>query len=402
MFSDLWVFGSYWFKVMAHRHITSLHTRMGHRGANMESTDLHCYKCRNYDWTSPVDRVWPVLLSNVADGHFSRLSLASWSFFVSVPYGKSPQLAAISTTFLSILFVILALVLSPHASNGLQMVFTLIFPPSFFVFVVSAIAGFELAEIPTSFTRPDPERGGRIGTLFLIAIIDIFLYPCLAVWWERSRYGAKNPKEAKSWFPWRRANDDEQPTFTEGNAIEVRNLNKTFERPGFWPFKPARKMTAIEDLSLSIPRHGIFVLLGANGAGKSTALSILGGLLGREGGSVKFENNRSSDRAAPGSIGIVPQKNVLWDEMTCLQTLRVWSAVKRRGTRNGTTDDDLIQLLKDCGLESKVRELAGSLSGGQKRKLQLAIGMVGDSESTFTASVSHIRILTLTYSTTCR
>ena len=104
---------------------------------------------------------------------------------------------------------------------------------------------------------------------------------------------------------------------------------------------------------------------------------------------MKFENNRSSDRAAPGSIGIVPQKNVLWDEMTCLQTLRVWSAVKQRGTRNGTTDDDLIQLLKDCDLESKVREFAGSLSGGQKRKLQLAIGMVGDSESTFTAWVPY-------------
>jgi ATP-binding cassette subfamily A (ABC1) protein 3 len=278
---------------------------------------------------------FPVLLSNLADGHFSRLSLASWSFFVSVPYGKSPHLAAISTTFLSLLFAILALVLSPRASNGLQMVFTLIFPPSFFVFVVSAIAGFEATETPTSFSRPDPQRGGRIGTLFLIAIIDIFLYPCLAVWWERSRYGAKNPKQGRSWLPWRRTKDEGQPTVSEGNAIEVRNLSKTFEGPGFWPFKQAKKLTAIEDLSLTIPRHGIFVLLGANGAGKSTALSILGGLLGRDGGSVAFENNRGGDRAAPGSIGIVPQKNVLWDEMTCLQTLRVWSAVKRRGARIG-------------------------------------------------------------------
>jgi ATP-binding cassette subfamily A (ABC1) protein 3 len=330
-----------------------------------------------------------VLLSNVADGHFLRLSLASWSLFVSVPFGKSPQLAAISTTFLSFLFAIFALVLSPRASNGLQMVFTLLFPPSFYVFVMSAIAGFEDTQTRTSFIQPDPQRGGRIGTLFLMAIINIFLYPCLAVWWERSRYGAKNPRQTTSWFPWRRAKDEGYPTVTKGNAIEVRNLNKAFDAPGFWPFKPARSVTAIEDLSLSIPRHGIFVLLGANGAGKSTALSILGGLLGRDGGSVAFENNRGRDRAAPGSIGIVPQKNVLWDEMTCLQTLRVWSDVKRRGARNRETDEDLIQLLKDCGLESKVRELAGSLSGGQKRKLQLAIGMVGGSESTFTGRVPY-------------
>lgn len=332
-----------------------------------------------------------LVLSNVADGDFLRLSLASWSFFVSVPYGKSPQLAAISTTFLSFLFAIFALVLSPRASNGSQMIFTLFFPPGFYIFVMSAVAGFELAETRTSFTQPDPQRGGRIVLLFLIAIINTLLYPCLAVWWERSRYGAKNPRQAKSWFPWRSGKDEGQPTVTEGNAIEVRNLNKTFEAPGFWPFKPAKTVTAIEDLSLSIPRHGIFILLGSNGAGKSTVLSILGGLLGRNGGSVAFENNRGSDRAAPGSIGIVPQKNVLWDEMTCLQTLRVWTGVKRRGSVNRETDEDLIQLLKDCGLESKVRELAGSLSGGQKRKLQLAIGMVGGSESTFTGQVPYPR-----------
>lgn len=113
-----------------------------------------------------------------------------------------------------------------------------------------------------------------------------------------------------------------------------------------------------------------------------------------------FENNSGGDRAAPGSIGIVPQKNVLWDEMTCLQTVRVWSAVKRRGTRR-ETNEDFTQLLKDCGLESKVHELAGSLSGGQKRKLQLAIGMVGDSESTFTNPLLK-SCLTLIHSTTSR
>jgi ATP-binding cassette subfamily A (ABC1) protein 3 len=321
------------------------------------------------------------------------LSLASWSFFVSVPYGKSPQLAAISTTFLSLLFAVIALVISPRASNGLQMIFTLLFPSSFFVFVVSAVAGFENTETRTSFSNPDPERGGRIGTLFLIAIINIFLYPCLAVLWERSRYGAKNPKQGRSWLPWRRTESEEQAAIGEGSAIEIKNLSKTFEGSGFWPFKRAKKVTAIEELSLTIPRHGIFVLLGANGAGKSTVLSILGGLLGRDGGSVAFENNRSGHRAAAGSIGIVPQKNVLWDEMTCLQTLRVWSDVKRRGTENRETNGDLIQLLKDCDLESKIHDLAGSLSGGQKRKLQLAIGMVADSDCKFTTKY---RMLVLT------
>ena len=103
----------------------------------------------------------------------------------------------------------------------------------------------------TSFSRPDLERSGRIGALFAIAIINIFLYPCLAVLWERSRYRAKNPERGRSWFPWRRTPNDDQVAVSEGNAIELRNLNKTFEGPGFWPFKRAKKLTVGEDPSYS-------------------------------------------------------------------------------------------------------------------------------------------------------
>jgi ABC-type Na+ transport system ATPase subunit NatA len=74
---------------------------------------------------------------------------------------------------------------------------------------------------------------------------------------------------------------------------------------------------------------------------------------------------------------IVPQKNVLFPELTCYQTLRVWSAVKGDGTQN----EDIVQLLKDCDLGSKIHSNANTLSGGQKRKLQLAIGLIGGSKS---------------------
>lgn len=155
-------------------------------------------------------------------------------------------------------------------------------------------------------------------------------------------------------------------------------------------------MTAISDLSLEIPKYGIYVLLGSNGyverilirhvlkselifsAGKSTTMSILGNLLGRTRGSVKFEGN--IDRPPRGTIGIVPQKNVLFPELTCYQTLRVWRAIKTPDLRAGE-DDDIEQLLKDCDLGKKIHYNADALSGGQKRKLQLAIGLIGGSKS---------------------
>jgi len=78
-----------------------------------------------------------------------------------------------------------------------------------------------------------------------------------------------------------------------------------------------------------------------------------------------------------GTIGIVPQKNVLFPELTCRQTLELWHAIK------ATTADhkeDIDQLLRDCDLEKKINTNASTLSGGQKRKLQLAIGLVGGSK----------------------
>lgn len=120
-------------------------------------------------------------------------------------------------------------------------------------------------------------------------------------------------------------------------------------------------------------------------AGKSTSLSLIGGLSTISSGSVLFAP--SSPGSAPlirptrGTLGLVPQKNVLFPELTCLQTLRVFRAVKwSADNAQEAAQEDLEQLLRDCDLEKKIKEPAGTMSGGQKRKLQLAIGLVGGSK----------------------
>ncbi|KAI8974626.1 P-loop containing nucleoside triphosphate hydrolase protein [Trametes punicea] len=105
-------------------------------------------------------------------------------------------------------------------------------------------------------------------------------------------------------------------------------------------------------------------------------MSILASLLGRTRGSVVFEGG--VERPPRGTIGIMPQKNVLFSKLTCYQTLRVWRAIKRADAN--AEEDDIEQLLKDCDLGKKFPYNADALSGGQKRKLQLAIGFVGGSK----------------------
>ncbi|TEB32356.1 hypothetical protein FA13DRAFT_1813311 [Coprinellus micaceus] len=100
----------------------------------------------------------------------------------------------------------------------------------------------------------------------------------------------------------------------ENSAISVCHLNKVFCSSGWNP--------NVNDLSFDIPKTGIFVILGSNGAGKSTALGILSGLDGQTAGDIIFEGGRRRPRR--GTSGIVPQKNVLFSPLYSkhLSTLR--------------------------------------------------------------------------------
>ncbi|KAJ6479217.1 hypothetical protein C8R47DRAFT_1019314, partial [Mycena vitilis] len=300
------------------------------------------------------------------------LTLASWSFFLAAPFGKSPQLAAVSSTFLAILFAIVALILKQIPTGG-AFIFTIIFPPGFYIFANRAISGYENHSFPTNALKGDPDNNLQLLAIIIAGIIDVFLWPYLGILLERRLYDPREPSTSRSWKCWGRRKRDTL-AIPPDVAVSIQGLGKTFNTSMF--NRKGGNVTAVSDLTLDVPRLGIFVLLGSNGAGKSTTLSIVGGLTGRSRGSVVFEGG--APKPPRGTLGIVPQKNVLIPELSCLQSLRVWRAVK--WSRHSVVDEDLEQLLRDCDLHTKIHANASTLSGGQKRKLQLAIGLVGGSK----------------------
>ena len=122
------------------------------------------------------------------------------------------------------------------------------------------------------------------------------------------------------------------------------------------------------------------MLLGHNGAGKSTTLNMLSGLLKPSGGKMTvfgFDVNQDIDELRK-IMGVCPQVNTLFDDLTVTEHLELFATFK--GTPQAKVRGQVRKLIEDLDMQEKAHYLAKNLSGGQKRKLQLAIAFIGDSK----------------------
>src|SRR3954471_23975662 len=135
---------------------------------------------------------------------------------------------------------------------------------------------------------------------------------------------------------------------------------------------------AVADVSFSVGEGEVFCLLGPNGAGKSTTTEILEGHRTRSGGEVRVlgHDPEHGGRALRERLGIVLQECGVPLELSVLELLEMYGrAYPRRRPA-----DELIELV---GLEGKRDARAGTLSGGQRRRLDLALALVGDPDLVF-------------------
>lgn len=152
-------------------------------------------------------------------------------------------------------------------------------------------------------------------------------------------------------------------------ALETRHLTKRFGA-----------LTAVDDLSLEIRAGEIFGFLGPNGAGKTTSIQMMCGLLRPDSGQVLLGGKPLSngDPALRARIGVCPQENILWDKLTCLEQLEFIGAAYR--VRRLESRQRGLVLLESLGLAHKANETAGRLSGGMKRRLNLALALIHNPE----------------------
>ena len=135
---------------------------------------------------------------------------------------------------------------------------------------------------------------------------------------------------------------------------------------------------ALQTVSLNIPANAVYGLLGPNGAGKTTLISLLAGLLATTQGAILFDGQPlATMRAAdPRSIALVPQDYAFYPMLTVRENLRFFAgALGLSGGKLNTQIDNAIAFAR---LEQVVAKRAEQLSGGLRRRLNLAIGLLGE------------------------
>ncbi|MDA0202921.1 MAG: ABC transporter ATP-binding protein, partial [Actinobacteria bacterium] len=137
-------------------------------------------------------------------------------------------------------------------------------------------------------------------------------------------------------------------------------------------------LRAVDRLDLDIASGEVYALLGENGAGKTSTIEVLEGLRTRTSGSVRVLGHDPADasRDLRDRIGIVLQSTGVERQITVAEAVALYGAVYRRPRPVG-------EVLELVGLGDRAEARCGTLSGGQRRRLDLALGIVGSPELLF-------------------
>ena len=151
------------------------------------------------------------------------------------------------------------------------------------------------------------------------------------------------------------------------SAVAVDDLRKSY-----------KELQALRGVSFEIAQGEIFGLLGPNGAGKTTTVEILEGYRERDGGTVTVlgEDPSTAGLDWRERIGVVLQSSSFYDSLTVAENLALFAGYYSQPRPIG----EVVELV---GLEEKRDALVRSLSGGQRRRLDLGLALVGDPEIVF-------------------
>ncbi|KAI5812229.1 hypothetical protein BZA77DRAFT_359663 [Pyronema omphalodes] len=289
------------------------------------------------------------------------LAFTSWAMFLGSIFKKA-QLSGILSTVLSLALGVIAQIAN-GSSTAAVAILSFLFPPMNYIYHFISIGRFEGQGIGASAIKAAPGSSSQVPLIafWIFSVVQFIFFPIAAAYIEKYLFGTESPGH-------RYINGG---AIQPGNAVELRSFTKRYHPRLLTRLFGKRKepVLAVNGLTLDVLEGQILVLLGANGSGKTTTLEAIAGLASVREGDISIATGEA------GGIGICPQKNVLWDDMTVEEHVRIWNLIKCKGDDEATLE----KLIEECDLTKKRKAQSKTLSGGQKRKLQLAAMLTGGS-----------------------
>ncbi len=149
------------------------------------------------------------------------------------------------------------------------------------------------------------------------------------------------------------------------NAIEIKNLSKNYDL-----------IKAVKNISLEIKDGELFGLLGVNGAGKTTIIKMLSGLVIPSSGDALIYGKSIVDNLeeTKNYINVSPQETAIAPKLTVYENLEFIAQIY--GFNKAEVKNRIMEIVRNLSLEEVIRQKAGTLSGGWQRRLSIAMGLI--------------------------
>lgn len=138
---------------------------------------------------------------------------------------------------------------------------------------------------------------------------------------------------------------------------------------------------AVDDVSFSVERGEVYGLLGPNGAGKSTTIGAMVGLVKPDGGTIRINGGDPLLPSVRSCIGLAPQALAIYEELSACSNLEFFG--KLQGLGGSKLRSRVEWALELSGLKDRAKDTVNTFSGGMKRRLNLACGLVHDPQVVF-------------------
>ena len=366
------------------------------------------------------------------------MNIFALAFFFQSFIDKTRLAIIVSILGYFLMYFLSIAVYSDNVSNVVKMVLS-IFPPTALQLGIGTFGTFDSAGLPFNNDSVNVKASNySVADMYLMLFIDLVIYLFLGFFLQNvvpHDYGISRPvyflctrefwgcarknnsKAVVTDTPIDKANKEDNKVVSSDNnnndvykyndkggserEVTVNNgSNDYFQNEEFYKDKTGPKdalritsltkefddgKIAVNDVSFNLYKDEIFALLGHNGAGKTTTISMLTGLYEATSGNAVYDGMNVLDSSNMDMfrkrLGICPQHDVLFEDLTVEEHLHMFCTFK--GYTGDAAKDNIDKIVSDFKLNDQRDVLVKNLSAGNRRKLSIAISLVGGSEVIF-------------------